>query len=152
MAKRKAVAENKPRMLKSVNEKLAQLYTKTGQFERAAGYISRLYETAATAEAKKAILPDLLYVYLRLPKVELAAGLVEQCLIERDLDPNDVVVSSLDEYLAKPPAGADPNVLLETLSKIEIPQARPLWQDRLRQWAIRFGKAKAAGKSEPDGT
>jgi len=122
LARRKAVAENKPTMLKVVREK------------------------------KQVILPDLLYVYLRWPQVDRAAALVENCLLSRDLDPNDVVVRALDGYLAEPPAGADPNVLVEALSKIRAPQARPLWQDRLKQWLIRFGRAKATIKNGPDGT
>jgi len=68
------------------------------------------------------------------------------------LDPNDVVVRALDGYLAEPPAGADPNVLVEALSKIRAPQPRPLWQDRLKQWLIRFGRAKATIRKGPDGT
>ena len=151
IAERKAIAENKPTMLKNVREKLAQLYTKTAQFDRAADYLGRLYESAVTLDAKKAILPDLLYAYLRLPKVDLAAKLVENCLLRQDLDPNDAVARSLDDYLAKPPAGADPNVLLDALTKIKAPEARPLWRDRLREWITRFGKARAPGRLEPGG-
>jgi hypothetical protein len=110
-----------------------------------------LYESAVTLDAKKAILPDLLYAYLRLPKVDLAAKLVENCLLRQDLDPNDAVARSLDDYLAKPPAGADPNVLLDALTKIKAPEARPLWRDRLREWITRFGKARAPGRLEPGG-
>jgi len=151
VAKRKAVAENKPKMLQSVEERLAALYLKTGQFERAADYLGKLYETAATAEAKDGILSNLLHVYLRWPKVDLAAKLVENRLLQQDLDPNDAVLRSVDDYFAKLPAGADPNALLDALGKIEPPGDRPLWQDRLKQWLIRFGEAKAGGKSEPDG-
>ncbi len=151
IAERKAVAEKKPTMLKNVREKLAQLYTNTAQFDRAADYLGRLYEAAATLDAKKAILPDLLYAYLRLPKVDLVAQLLENCLLKQDLDPNDAVIRSLDDYLAKPPAGADPNVLLDALMKIKTPVARPLWRNRLREWIVRFGRAKVTGKPEPGG-
>jgi len=140
-------------MLQSVEERLAELYLKTSQFERAADYLGRLYETAATVEAKEKVLSDLLYVYLRWPKVELAAKLVEDRLVGRDLDPNDAVVRSVDDYLAKLPAGTDPNALLDALGKIQPPGPRPLWQDRLKQWLIRFGgEARASGKAGPDGT
>ncbi len=151
IAERKAVAENKPTMWKNVREKLAQLYMKTAQFDRAADYLGRLYDSAVTLDAKKAILPDLLYAYLRLPKVDQAAKLVENCLLRQDLDSNDAVARSLDDYLAKPPAGADPNVLLDALTKIKTPEARPLWRDRLREWITRFGKGGAPGRLEPGG-
>jgi hypothetical protein len=151
IAERKAVAENKPTMWKNVREKLAQLYMKTAQFDRAADYLGRLYDSAVTLDAKKAILPDLLYAYLRLTKVDLAVKLVENCLLRQDLDPNDAVARSIDDYLAKPPAGADPNVLLDALTKIKTPDARPLWRDRLREWITRFGKARAPGRLEPGG-
>jgi hypothetical protein len=151
IAERKAVAENKPTMWKNVREKLAELYMKTAQFDRAADYLGRLYDSAVTLDAKKAILPDLLYACLRLPKVDLAAKLVENCLLRQDLDPNDAVARSLDDYLAKPPAGADPNVLLDALTQIKTPDARPLWRNRLREWIRRFGKARALGRLEPGG-
>ncbi|MBN2137012.1 MAG: hypothetical protein JW720_04340 [Sedimentisphaerales bacterium] len=147
VAKRKAVAENKPAMLQNVQEKLAGLYLKTGQYEQAASYLGGLYVAASTEEFKKAILPDLLYAYLMWPKVDLAGQIVENRLIEADIDPNDAVVRSLDEYLARPPAGADPNLLVAALTKIKTPAGRPLWQNWLRDWAARFRKPKLAGGS-----
>ncbi|MBN2272245.1 MAG: HEAT repeat domain-containing protein [Sedimentisphaerales bacterium] len=152
IAERKAVAENKPQMLQEVRENLAELYKKTGQFELSADYLSRLYETAATAKAKRAILPDLMYVYLRIPEVDLASKLVENCLQEQDLDTNDAVLRSVDDYFAELPAGAEPNGLLDAFGNIQVPRGRPLWQNRLREWMIRFGKVQASGKLEPDGT
>ena len=151
VAQRKAIAENKPKMLQSVREKLAALYMKTGQYERAADHLGRLYEAALTAEAKRAILPDMLYVYLRWPQVDKTAKLVENCLTQQDLDPNNVVVRSVDDYLATLPAGADPNALLDALDNIKPPTARPLWQEILKHWMIRFGKAKEEPKSAPNG-
>lgn len=152
VAKNKATAENKPKMLQSVIEKLASLYMKTGQYERAADHLDRLYEAAPTAKAKRAILPDMLYVYLRWPQVDKAAKLVENCLAQKDLDPNDVVVCLVEDYLAELPAGADPNALLSALDNIKHPSVRPLWQDCLKQWMIRFGKAKGETESTPNGT
>lgn len=152
VAERKAVAENKPQMLQEVRESLADLYKKTGQFELAADYLDRLYATAATAKAKRAILPDLMYVYLRIPEVDSASRLVERCLLERDLDPNDAILRSVDDYFVELPGGADPNGLLDAFGKIQVPRVRPLWQNRLREWMIRFRKAKTSGKLEPDGT
>ncbi len=152
LAERKAVAENKPKMLKDVREKLAELYIKTGLFERAADYLGRLHEAASTIEEKKVILPDLLNAYLRWPKIELAAKLIENSLLREDLDPNDVLVRSLDDYLTEPPLGADANAVLGVLTEIKTPEARPLWRERLRQWTIRLGKAMMPGKSEQDGT
>ena len=94
----------------------------------------------------------LLLVYLRWPKVDAAAKIVENCLIEQDLDPNDAVVRSLDGYLAKLPSGTDPNALLGALDDIKPPAARPFWQKILKQWMIRFGKATADTNSVRNGT
>jgi len=153
IAERKAATENKPKMLTTVRKKLAELYAQTGQFEKAAEYLGRLYEAAPDPEAKKGILPDLLQVYLHWPKIDLAAKLVESCLAVGDLDPNNAVVRSLEGFFAEPPAGTDPNLLLDALGRIKPPpEPRPMWQERFKQWIIRFGKAKAVDKSEPDGT
>lgn len=152
VAKNKANAENKPKMLQSVTEKLAALYMKTGQYERAAEDLAKLYEAAPAVEAKRAILPDLLRAYLMLPQVDKAAKLVESCLVQQDLDPNDAVIRSVDEYLVKLPAGADPNALLGAFDNIKPGADRPSWRVILKQWMIRFGKAKAEAKSTLNGT
>jgi len=148
LAERKAVAENRPIMLKNVREKLSELYMKTGQFERAAGYFGRLYEAAATSEEKKVILPDLLSAYLRWPKVEMAAELIENCLLEEDLDPNSTVIRSIEGYLSTPPSGADPNAVLEALTAIKPSQARPMWREWLKIRTARFIKAEDPNKPE----
>jgi HEAT repeat protein len=148
VAQQKATTENKPEMLRDVRWRLARLHSKGGEFERAAGYLGKLYEAAQTAGEKGAILPDLLDVYLRWPNVQLAVELVENCLLERDLGPDNVVVQSIDNYMSNPPAGADPNIVLEALTRIKIPKGRPMWQQRLKMWANRLGKAKDADKPE----
>ncbi len=144
IAERKAIGENKAEILKGIREKLARLYNKSGDFERAAEYFGKLREVAQTAEEKERILADLLDVYLRWPKVGLAIQLVDNCLLEKDLEPNNVIVRSINNYLSEPPAGTDPNAILERLSK-RLPQARPMWQEQLKRWAERFGRAE-----EPD--
>ena len=146
MAEGKAVGAMKPQMLKNIRKKLAELYYKIGQFERAADYLDKLHKAAETTEEKEAILPDLLDAYLRCPKVEPAAKLVQNRLLKKDLDPNDVVVSSIENYLSKPPVGADPNVVLKALTEIQTSDNRPKWLERLKLWADRLGKAKGPDK------
>jgi len=107
-------------------------------------------QSAQTAEEKQAILPDLLDAYLRWPKIELAAKLVETCLLEKDLDPNSAIVRLIDDYLCNPPAGADISPIVQALFEIEIkkPQSRPLWLGQLRRWAERLGKAAGSDESK----
>jgi len=152
IAEGKAVNENKSEMLNSVREKLAELYHKTGQFEQAADYLGRLYEAAQATKEKEAILPDLLDAYLRWPNAELAAKLVQNRLLAEDLDPNDVVIRSIDSYLSKPPAGADPNAVLKAvITKIKATGDRPKWAEQRKRWADRLGKAKGSDKPEEGG-
>lgn len=150
IAEQKALAENKPAMLRSVRGKLAELYSASGQFEQAAKYLEFVRQSAQTAEEKQAILPDLLNAYLRWPKIELAAKLVETCLLEKDLDPNSAIVRLIDDYLCNPPAGADISPIVQALFEIEIknPQSRPLWLGQLRRWAERLGKAAGSDESK----
>jgi tetratricopeptide (TPR) repeat protein len=138
----RAAAENQPEMLKKVREHLAQLCVRTGRFERAEEYLRKLEESAPTANEKERVLSELMAVYLKWPKLDLAAGIVKKCLLERDLDPNDAVVRSIDDYLSNPPAGTDPNELLKSLRQIgNVPAGRPMWRQILNQWAVRLGKA-----------
>ncbi len=142
IAEQKALAENKPVMLTNVRAKLAGLYSTSGQFEQAAKYLEFVRESAQTAEEKQAILPDLLDAYLRWPKIDRAAKLVENCLLERDLDADSSVVRSIDDYLSNPPAGADINAVMQAIFEIEIknPRSRPMWLEQLKHWAERLGK------------
>jgi len=150
MAEGKAVGAMNPQMLKNIRKKLAELYYKTGQFERAADCLDKLHKAAETTEEKEAILPDLLNAYLRCPKVEPAATLVQNRLLKKDLDPNDIIVSSIENYLSKPPVGADPNVVLKALTEIQPSENRPKWREWLKQWTYRLGKAKGPDKAKKD--
>jgi len=143
IAEQKALAENKPAVLTNVRAKLAGLYRRGGQFEQVAKYLEFVRESAKTAEEKQAILPDLLDAYLRWPKIDRAAKLVENCLLERDLDANSSVVRSIDDYLSNPPAGADINAVMQAIFEIEIknPRSRPMWLEQLKRWVERLGKA-----------
>jgi len=142
IAEAKVDSENKL----EVRRKLADLYYEMGQFERAADCLAKLREAAQTPEEKTAILPGLLDAYLRGSKIEPAAKLVKSCLSAEDLDPNNAVVRSIDNYLSKPPPGADPNAVLEALSEIEPPEGRPKWHQWIENWASRLGKGKVAVK------
>jgi len=149
IAEQKALAENKPATLMNLRARLAWLYRTTGQFEQAAKYLEFVRESARTAEEKQAILPDLLDTYLRWPKIDRAAKLVQNCLLERDLDANSSVVRSIDDYLSSPPAGADINAVMQAIFEIEIknPRSRPMWLGQLKRWAERLGKL--TGADEP---
>ncbi len=154
VAEQKAVAESKPAMLKNVRVKLAQLYRENNQFEHAAKALEFLCEAAQTAEEKEAILPDLLDAYLRWPNVERAAKLVENCVREKDLDPNSMVVRAIDNYLSNPPLGGEIAAVIQALSqvKIEDPESRPRWQEQFKRWADRVGKAVDPDKSKEGST
>jgi hypothetical protein len=146
IAERKAIGENKAEMLKNVRGKLARLYSKTGRFEQAAKCLGLLREAAESPEEKEAILADLLGVYLRWPKVETAVQLVNNCLLEKDLGSDNVIVLSIEKYLAELPATTDPNVLLEALIEIKTVEDRPMWAKQVRRWTKRLGQPRDADK------
>jgi len=146
IAEAKATGENRTNMLKSVREKLAELYKRIGQFERAAEYFDRLYKTARTAKERETILPNLLEAYLKGSKAELAAELVQKCLEKEDLGPDNTVLGPINDYLSQPPTGADPNTVLKALSGVKLSVSRPKWQAWLKNWTDRLGKSKGAEK------
>lgn len=146
IAETKATGENKANMLKDVREKLAELYKRINQFERAAEYFDRLYKAAQTEKEREAILPNLLDAYLRGSKLEFASELVGQCLVKEDLGPDNVVLGTIDNYLIKPPAGADPNTVLKALSGIKLSGPRPKWREWHKNWTDRLGKGKVVEK------
>lgn len=139
-------AKGNSEYMPEIREKLAGLYYKTGQYEQAEGYLSILYEMAQTPEGKKTILPNLLDACLKGAKPERTAELVKSCLTEGDLDPNSIVVRSIDNYFSKPPVGVDPNEVLQVLIAIKVTQSRPQWNQQLKNWANRLGEAKKPDK------
>lgn len=152
IAEGKAVRENKLKMLKNIREKLADLYKKTGDFEQAAKYLGILQAEAKKAEERDKILAELLDAYLRWPNVEAATKLVDNCLLEKDLEPNNVIVLAIDNYLSEPPAGADPNVALKALTQINPSRRRPKWLKQVKLWLSRLRQAKEPNKAKKAGS
>lgn len=137
-AERKASGEKNSQMLKNVRGNLAELYIKGGRFEQAAKRLGLLREAADSAEEEEAILGRLLDVYLRWPNLEAAKGLVANRLLEADLDPNSVIVQSIENYLTARVGGADPNAVIEVLMQVETPEAKPMWAERMKDWQRRL--------------
>jgi hypothetical protein len=131
-----------------IRRKLAALYYKTDQYEQAADYLDILYETTQTPDGKKAILPNLLDACLKSSRLERTAELVKSGLTEGDLDPNSVVVQTINNYFNTPPAGVDPNKVLQILIAVTVPQGRPQWNQQLKSWADLLGKAKEPEKTK----
>jgi len=129
-------------MLRNIRERLADLYKKTGAFEQAAKYLGILQAEAKKAEERDKILAKLLDAYLRWPNLEAAAKLVDNCLLVKDLEPNNVIVLAIDNYLSEPPAGVDPNEALKAINKINPSGKRPKWFRQLKIWLSRLGQAK----------
>jgi hypothetical protein len=131
-----------------IRQKLAGLYYKTGQYEQAADYLGILYEMAQTQEDKKAILPNLLDACLKGTKLERTSELVKSCLAEGDLDPNSIIVQTINNYFSTPPAGVDPNKVLKVLIAVKVPQGRPQWNQQIKSWTDLLGKAKEPEKTK----
>ncbi len=148
IAEAKAETGNETEMLKGVRRKLADLYGKLGRFEKRAELLGKMNDAAQSAEEKELILPELLDAYLRGPNVKGAADVVNYYLLgDKDLDPNSVVVGTIDNYLSYPPAGADPNAVLgKVLVKIEIGEGKPKWAEQMKHWGGRVGLAEDPNK------
>lgn len=151
MAERKCGGEKGGEMLKNVRGQLSQLYSKSGRLEDAAKCLGLLRETAESPEEKEAILAQLLEVYLRWPKAETAAQLVENCLLEKDLEPNSVIVLSIDKYLTEPNVASEPNAVLAALVDIKTVKKRPMWAEQVQRWAKRLSQARDVNKPKNGG-
>jgi hypothetical protein len=139
-------------MQKDVRRELAQLYCKIGQFDRAAEYLGMLREVADSPEEKEAILAELVDVFLKGQNIEAVTQVVDNCLLEKDLDPNSIVVTTIDNYLTTPPSAADPNALVKALAQLNIPEGRPNWQQQLKRWTDRLSQAEKLDKPEETGS
>lgn len=151
IAERKAGGEKEGEMLKNVRGQLSRLYSKSGRFEQAAKYLGLLRETAENPGEKEALLAQMLEVYLRWPKADAAVQLVENCLLEKDLGPDNVIALSIEKYLAELPATGDPNVALDVLVKIKTTKNRPMWTEQVRRWTKRLSQVRDVNKPKNGG-
>lgn len=150
MAESKAESEKKAQMLRDVRERLASIYSKMSQFARAAECWEKLYETATSQKDKEAAAVRRLEIYLVLPKPDLAAKLLTDVLAERDLGHEDALLKSLDEHLANPRNGLDPNAVIAQLRGIKPVKERPKWGKWLNERQARLSKDdKPADKPKP---
>jgi len=138
----KADSENKPQMLKDVRARLAALYRKTNQYEKAEGCLDKLRSMATTPEQKTAAVADLLDLYFAWPKTDLAVKLLAMALETEDLDADGVLLKTLDEHLTEPTKGVDPKVVVAQLAAIKTPQNREKWVKWLKGWQTRLSKSE----------
>jgi HEAT repeat protein len=137
-AEQKAQTENRPQIIRKINEKLAVLYTKTANYELAAEYWGSLHQSAQSIEEQETYLGKLLGVYLGAQNIKSATDLIHNYLLDKDLDPNDLVIKTLNSFMIEPPAGADPNILLVEFERLDIQEARPKWAEQKEHWREMF--------------
>ena len=143
IAKRKANGETKSEIMKDVQERLAELYSSTGDFEKAASSFSFLHKQAKTDVEKQRFLGKLLSVYLKKGDLQLAGSLIANRLLQKDLEPDDIIVVSIDSYFNGSSAESDSNALFKVLSEIEFDEPKPIWAEQIKRWSERFGRQKA---------
>ncbi|MHC4355017.1 MAG: HEAT repeat domain-containing protein [Planctomycetota bacterium] len=151
IAESKAEGEKKADMLKTVRIRLAEIHSKMSQFDKAAEYWKKVQEAAGTTQQEKdAAVVKRLDAYLSGSKPELAAQLVAEMLAKQDLDRESPLLKSIEEHLAKPGNGLDPNDVMSKLTAIEAPKERPKWGQWLKEWQLRLSKEdESADKPKP---
>jgi len=140
-------------MKQDVRKTLGDLYYSVGQYEHAADYFNTLYRAAQNTNDKDALLKKLLNASLKGAQLERITGLIGNHLSEGDLDPNGVVIPLLNDYLGKPPLGANQKAVLKALEEIKVSQERPKWRHWLDGWkAILSKDEKKPDKPVPSNT
>jgi len=144
MVEQEAQGQNKAALLKDARRTLADLHAANGSYKQAAEYLELLEKEAGDQTEKEGLLSDRLAVCLRWPNFEMAGEIIRNYLLQKDLRLDSPVVKSLDGFLKEPPAGADPNALLERLTNIKVPQpeARPVWRKLVQDWSKPIAKAR----------
>jgi HEAT repeat protein len=140
IAESKAEKEKKAQMLKQVRERLAAIYLRMSQFDKAAECWQKLQAAAETEDEKDAALAKRLDVYLTWPKPDLAAELLAEALEKNDLDGTGALLKALDAHLVKPKNGLDPKAVVDKLEAIKPPQERPKWSQWLKEQRSRLSK------------
>jgi len=136
IAESKTIGENK----RVARRLLAELLYKVEQFEQAAEYFGRLKTDAQNPEQQQLFLSRQLEACLRWPNYKLAADLIKNCLSERDLESNDVIIQSIENYLSNQTNETEIDDLMKTLTSISVSRPRPKWGEQIKSWIDRFGK------------
>ena len=55
-------------------------------------------------------------------------------------------MQAINNFFIAPPAGVDPNKVLEVLIAVKVPQGRPQWNQQLKSWIDLMGKDKETEK------
>jgi tetratricopeptide (TPR) repeat protein len=150
LVEQRAQNESRVDLLAEARKQLAQLYTASGNFKQAADYLKLMEETAGNRQEKERVLSDRLSVCLRWPNLDMAGEIVDGYLSASDLTDDNPIARSIDEYLKEPPAGADPNALIEKLIRIKVkdPDARPGWRGLVQRWGKPVARARRGGETE----
>jgi HEAT repeat protein len=150
LLEQRAQSESKTDVLTEARRRLADLYTLGGDFKQATDYLKLLEDTAASPQEKEGLLSDRLSICLRWPNLDMASQIVDSYLQGSDLTMDSPLAKSIDGYLKAPPAGADPNLLLEKLVKIKgkETESRPGWRDLLVQWSKPVARAPKSAETE----
>ncbi len=150
LVEQRAQSESRVDLLAEARRQLAQLYTAGANFKLAADYLRLMEEAARDQKEKDSILSDRLNVCLRWPNLEMAGEIIDAYLSASDLTGDCPIARSIDGYLKEPPAGADPNALLETLTRVKVkdPDARPGWRGLLQRWSKPVARARRDGQAE----
>ena len=138
---RKALTENKIDILKNIRDNLATSYSKTGDYKRSAECLGFLIQQEQHPDAKTAAMARLIDVYLRWPNIKAAKELINNRLLEKDFEPNSVMILAIDNFLNT--SAADPNIIGQFAS-IQTPKPRPVWENQLKIWSTKFLQAKQA--------
>ncbi|MBN1505220.1 MAG: HEAT repeat domain-containing protein [Sedimentisphaerales bacterium] len=150
LVEQRAQTESRPDVLAEARRRLAQLYATSGNFKQADDYLKLIEETAEDPKEKERILSDRLGVCLRWPNLDMVGEIVDTYLSVGDLTDDSAIARSIDGYLKEPPSGADPNALIERLSRIKVkdPDARPGWRGLVQRWGKPVARARKGGETE----
>ncbi len=126
----------------NVRKKLAALYYKINDYERAAEKYRSVYDTTKEIELKNEIIPDLVNSLLYINQIKTVVEMIQKQLLEKDIDPNDLIKVAIDKYIDNPGQGTDPNDIYMALKEIKINDPRPVFESWLNEWDARISAAK----------
>ncbi len=136
IVEQKALAEKRTALANNAALQLAALHRKNGDFEQAAAFFRKALDTADRPQDRAVIVADLVDCYLKQPRYDLAARQLQTYLATQDLVVAGPLAGHIADFLATPPAGVDPKMVLKVFQDVpvsaELP--RPNWQQQLRQW------------------
>lgn len=136
IAERKALAEGRSEMRKTIQYRLVKQFIELQDMTRAAEYLGNLLRDETDQNKRKQLRAELVSVYIEAGNSKAAGLLIANRLLEADISAESPMAKVIDNYIKNSNDDIQSASLIEELAKIDLNTTpnRPKWKAQLEGW------------------